>query len=338
MPQTGRTHQIRIHLAHIGFPITNDAMYLPKDEIYCCPDLTPASPQGNNQMKAGDAILNQSHYTSTTHTATSPHQTVADIDANQKQSTPKTEQKCGYINIETIPAETHFFNQNQYEEAWKQAYDPGCCFCSDINAGIWEEKQVFIDTSTHPSPQLQSSHSTPIPLVSNLPKQFLVQNPQYKAAHFSTSIPTSTTNSPTDLCDPNIVVPTTTRAVTFTRPNTTPSPQTTNSHLTSILIPPGSTLPITDMTQIPQDIATTIEWKNDIPYQIPASESNYFQTISQSVFPPIPSLDVTREYIYLHAIRYETTDWTFQVPQPDWSTDFPNLYIPCALYKKPSTQ
>ena len=33
-PETGRTHQIRVHLSHLGFPITGDAMYGRKKENY----------------------------------------------------------------------------------------------------------------------------------------------------------------------------------------------------------------------------------------------------------------------------------------------------------------
>lgn len=32
-PITGRTHQIRLHLQHLGFPIINDPIYGIKDEI-----------------------------------------------------------------------------------------------------------------------------------------------------------------------------------------------------------------------------------------------------------------------------------------------------------------
>jgi len=42
-PHTGRTHQIRIHLQHLGFPIVSDPLYLPKniyeEDIKWCPHL-----------------------------------------------------------------------------------------------------------------------------------------------------------------------------------------------------------------------------------------------------------------------------------------------------------
>jgi 23S rRNA pseudouridine1911/1915/1917 synthase len=33
MPKTGRTHQIRVHMAHIGHPIIGDALYFEKSEF-----------------------------------------------------------------------------------------------------------------------------------------------------------------------------------------------------------------------------------------------------------------------------------------------------------------
>ena len=34
LPQTGRTHQIRVHLSHVGFPIVGDKLYGPSEACY----------------------------------------------------------------------------------------------------------------------------------------------------------------------------------------------------------------------------------------------------------------------------------------------------------------
>ena len=52
MPKTGRTHQLRVHMAHIGHPIIGDVVYgKPADRLYLhAAKLEITIPKGNRML------------------------------------------------------------------------------------------------------------------------------------------------------------------------------------------------------------------------------------------------------------------------------------------------
>jgi 23S rRNA pseudouridine1911/1915/1917 synthase len=56
LPRTGRTHQIRVHLAHIGHPIVADEHYSHRGELWLS-QLWPECPAGQDRLLAGRQLL-----------------------------------------------------------------------------------------------------------------------------------------------------------------------------------------------------------------------------------------------------------------------------------------
>jgi len=118
LPFTGRTHQLRIHLAHLGFPIANDERYGGRIRV---------SWREYRRSLGLDEYDDSKRLASEYETESSATtQTQSDIHAAQdtKQDVESEEEKRLRL--------------------WKQSYEPTCLFCQDITSGIWTDRFHFI--------------------------------------------------------------------------------------------------------------------------------------------------------------------------------------------------
>lgn len=150
MPHTGRTHQLRVHLAYIGHPIANDERY------------------------GGDVTVSwekhkQSKVTAQTNSSSNLH---GDGRASTPSSTKSIEEKAN------ITAE----DREKRVALWKKSYDPTCVSCTgDVNRNVWRDRFYFIKENrlklagctwggtTLPSPSLVET-STSSTTMSDSPK------------------------------------------------------------------------------------------------------------------------------------------------------------------------
>lgn len=100
--KTGRTHQIRVHLKHIGFPIANDPAYGPNSPSF---DFVPTDDTpfacGEDDLDSTTASTTKPTNTTSDTIATTTTPTTTEITTNIAENTP-TEKPPNYGTYDDI--------------------------------------------------------------------------------------------------------------------------------------------------------------------------------------------------------------------------------------------